>query len=873
VSAEHAFSPSMRFALAKFRPMALPATLVARPTLNDRLAAGAGKRLTIVVGSAGGGKTLLLSSWVAARPPGTTAWLSCDRADQNPVRFWSGFSEALQSVAPQFGTDAADLLAMDRAVTPDVTASIANDAAKLPTGSAILVDDFHYVSAAVAKDMADLVAAWPSHAAQLVLSSRVDPPLRLHKLRMSGELCELRQRDLCFSLSETRDLLAKFGVRIADDELALLHQRSEGWAAALQMAALSLRGTKDPARMARALDIRSHAIAEYFISEVLEQQPPEVVRFMLDTSILGLLTADACAAVTGRQDAAVLLRGIDAANLFLVALDEGTTFRYHHLVRKVLRAELRVRDPAGEHKLRLRAAEWYEATGEKRLAARYFLAAREVDRALDLLREVVMADFLRDPVLPAALDLSGVDPALLTATPDRLLGLATELLLGGDAARAGEYLRVLDGVQPSIPPESPTAVQLMALRSFHHALLGQLNEAMGPALAARATPERTRLLGQWTAAVSSVLLRIYTYLEDYEAVEHEAAKALELPGIAEPARKLLVPGARAVAMFEAGRLHEATEAARAAEMDSRRLGFDEHFFAVDYLRVLAGLALERRDLDTAEQLIERVLSIAERRRPLFEFLALLDRAAIWSARGHVHEALATVTAARLALPEACSALVARADELEALIRLSLGDVRSPAELASGLSCARHGLLLARIALAVGDHRAAEEHLQALSGESLTPRRELTRQLLLAAAAIERDEPTVVGILGGALQLARRGAFLNTVVTTAPQVTRYLMEDSAQTRTDPFIGRLTAAAREAAAAQPTSSRGGHALAEPLTAAELRILRLLPTSSYLQIAAILYISRNTVKTHLRSIYQKLGVTSRSAAIERAVDLRLL
>ena len=872
--AEHEASPSMRFALAKFRPVALPATLVARPTLHDRLTAGAGKRLTVVVGSAGAGKSLLLSSWVAARPPGTTCWLSCDRADQNPVRFWSGFSEALQSVAPEFGADAADLLAMDRAVTPDVTASIANDAARLPAGSAIVVDDFHYASAAAAKDMADLVAAWPSHAAQLVLSSRVDPPLRLHKLRMSGELCELRQRDLCFSLSESRDLLAKFGVRIADDELALLHQRSEGWAAALQMAALSLRGIKDPARMARALDIRSHAIAEYFISEVLEQQPPEVVRFMLDTSILGLLTADACAAVTGRQDAAVLLRGIDAANLFLVALDEErTSFRYHHLVRNVLRAELRVRDQAGEHKLRLRAAEWYEATGEKRLAARYFLAAREIDRALDLLCEVVVADFLRDPVLPAALDLSGVDPALLTATPDRLLGLATELLLGGDAARAGEYLRVLDGVQPPIPPESPTAVQLMALRSFHHALLGQLNEAMRPALAARATPERTRLLGEWAAAVSSVLLRIYTYLEDYEAVEHEAAKALELPGIAEPARLLLVPGARAVAMFEVGRLHEATEAARAAEADSRRLGFDQHFFAVDYLRVLAGLALERRDLDTAEQLIERVLSIAERRRPLFEFLALLDRAVIWSARGHVHEALATVKAARLALPEAGSALLARADELEALLRLSLGDVRSPAELASGLSGARHGLLLARIALTVGDHRAAEEHLQALSGESLTPRRELTRQLLLAAAALERAEPAVVGILGGALQLARRGGFLNTVVTTAPQVTRYLMEDSAQTRTDPFIERLTAAAREAAAAQPTSSRPGHALAEPLTVAELRILKLLPTSTYLQIAAILYISRNTVKTHLRSIYQKLGVTSRSAAIERAVDLRLL
>ena len=195
--------------------------------------------------------------------------------------------------------------------------------------------------------MTDLVECWPAGTAQLVLASRADPPLRLHRLRMSGELCELRDRDLYFSLPESRDLLANFGVDVAAGDLRLLHQRSEGWAAALQMAALSLRGAADPARAARALDVRSHAIAEYFIAEVLEQQPPEVAQFMLDTSILGELTADACAAVTGRQDAAALLRRIDAANLFLVALDdERTSFRYHHLVRQVLRAELRARDRA-----------------------------------------------------------------------------------------------------------------------------------------------------------------------------------------------------------------------------------------------------------------------------------------------------------------------------------------------------------------------------------------------------------------------------------------------------------------------------------------------------------------------------------------------
>ena len=267
----HDAAQGLRFALAKFRPTALPATLVIRSALHDRLGAGAGQRLTVVVGSAGAGKSVLLSSWAAARPPGATSWLSCDRADSDPVRFWTGFIEATQAVAPGFGADAAGLLTMDGVMSADVTASIANDAAKLPAGSAIVVDDFHNAAPAVSGNMTDLVERWPAQNAQLILASRVDPPLRLHRLRMSGEL---RDRDLYFTLAESSDLLASFGVALAPEAQALLHQRSEGWAAALQMAALSLRGTGDPLRAARALDVHGHAIAGYFISEVLEQQPP-----------------------------------------------------------------------------------------------------------------------------------------------------------------------------------------------------------------------------------------------------------------------------------------------------------------------------------------------------------------------------------------------------------------------------------------------------------------------------------------------------------------------------------------------------------------------------------------------------------------------
>ena len=865
---------SPRFAVAKFRPTTLPTTLVTRPALLERLDEGASQRLTVVVGSAGTGKSVLLSSWVATRQAGLTSWLSGDEADADPIRFWAAFIEAPRAVAAGFGADAAELLAMDGAMSADVTASIANDAARLPAGSAIVVDDFHAAAAAVARTMTDLVERWPAKTAQLVLAGRADPPLRLHRLRLSGELCELRDRDLSLSMAESRALLANFGVQVAAADLALLHQRSEGWAAAVQMAALTLRSTKDPVQAARALNVRSHAIAEYFISEVLEQQQPELARFMLDTSVLDELTVGACAAVTGRKDTAALLRGMEAANLFLVALDDDrTSYRYHHLVQRVLRAELHATDEERELALQLRAAEWLESTGDTRRATRHFLAARQADRALGLLQDRVITDFLHDPAIPEALDLSMVDPSLLTSAPDRLLGLAADLLLWGDWVRGGHYLDLLERTQPPIPPDSRLAARLAAMRSLRHALTGEVREAVRQALTARSIEEKALPADEWNIAVPLILLRAYTWLEDFEGVDREVAAALAIPSLTEPVRLVLVRGAQALAWFQAGHLAKAKDAARAADADAKRLGFEHHPFTVDYLRALAGGALERRDLDSAERLTERALSISERGRPAFEFLALLDRAQIWASCGQIHYGLASVEAARHVLAGTRSLLLPRADELEGLLRLSLGDLRAPAELASGLPATRRSLLLAKAALAASDHHAALEHLRAIPVAGLTPRHALVRQILLAAAAIERGDPKAAGILGGVLETARREGFLNTVVTTAPQVTSYLVEYSAQARPEPFLEQLVAAALDVRATQIDGSQPRGVFAVHLTDTELRVLKLLPTSTYLQIAATLYVSRNTVKTHLRSIYQKLGVASRPEAIGRAVDLRLL
>ena len=246
--------------------------------------------------------------------------------------------------------------------------------------------------------------------------------------------------------------------------------------------------------MERAPEVRGPAIAEYFMSEVLDQQPPEVARFMLDISVLDELTAGACAAVTGRPDVAMLLRSADAANLFLVALDDDrTSFRYHPLVRQLLNAELRARDRDREQTLQLRAAGWFETMGDPRRAARHFLTARQPGRALALLQDGVVTDFLQEPRLPAPLDLSIVDPALLADAPEQLLGLAADLLLSGDTARGGEYLDLLERARLSSPPDPRQAARFAAMRSFRYAVTGQLDQAIAEALMARDIQQETQL--------------------------------------------------------------------------------------------------------------------------------------------------------------------------------------------------------------------------------------------------------------------------------------------------------------------------------------------------------------------------------------------
>ena len=276
-----------RFPSPKFlAPKPVP-HLVARPRLHDRLDPGQQARLTLVVASAGAGKSLLLADWVAAHPDRWSAWLSCDAADADPVRFGAAIIEALRRGRgqPGLGEDARQLLSLDGEVSADVMAALADDLERLEAPQVLVIDDFHLTGPGGAGVLTMLMECCPD-SLLVVLASRVDPEIRLHRMRANHEVVEIRDQDLSFSTDETRQFLSALGVPLDDLSVTAVQQRSQGWAAGLQMAGLAMQHAPDQLGAAGRIELHRHTVAGYFLEEVLYRQPAEVMDFMLATSIL-----------------------------------------------------------------------------------------------------------------------------------------------------------------------------------------------------------------------------------------------------------------------------------------------------------------------------------------------------------------------------------------------------------------------------------------------------------------------------------------------------------------------------------------------------------------------------------------------------------
>ena len=363
--------------------------LVPRPRLAERLGGEQQPRLTVISGPAGFGKTTLLTACAetSAAAGRSVAWVSLEETERQASSFWTYVVTALDTAAPGVGVGVLPLLQAPRPPMEAVLATLLNELGALSVGVDLVLDDYHLADGPeIAGDVAFLVEHLPPHV-HLVVSTRADPALPLARLRARGELVEVRAADLRFTLAEvTAYLNGVVGLDLDAPEIATLEGRTEGWIAALQLAALSLQGRADPAGFIAGFAGDDRYVVDYLVEEVLARQPDAVRAFLLDTSILDRLSGSLCDAVTGGSDGRAVLESLERSNLFVIPLDDSRQwYRYHHLFADVLRAHLldeRGDEVAGLHR---RAAAWYAAAGEPVPAVGHALGAGDVEQAADVI--------------------------------------------------------------------------------------------------------------------------------------------------------------------------------------------------------------------------------------------------------------------------------------------------------------------------------------------------------------------------------------------------------------------------------------------------------------------------------------------------------
>ena len=365
--------------------------VVLRPRLIEGLREGVHRKLILVCAPAGFGKTTLLSEWVTALPQ-PAAWLSLDEGDSDPTRFLAYFVAALRTIAEDLGEGALRVLqSAQPAPTEPILTNLLNEIATIEYDFVLVLDDYHVIDARAVDDAVTYLLEHLPPRMDLVVATREDPRLPLARLRVRGQLTELRAAALRFAPSEAAEFLeGVMGLDLSAEDIAALETRTEGWIAGLQLAALSMQGRDDVAGFIRAFAGDSRYVVDYLVEEVLLRQPERIRSFLLSTSVLERLSGPLCDALTGQKGGNARLEALERGNFFVVALDDRRHwYRYHHLFADVLRARLVAEEPDLVPTLHRRASEWYEQNGLTADAIRHALAAEEFERAAYLIELAV----------------------------------------------------------------------------------------------------------------------------------------------------------------------------------------------------------------------------------------------------------------------------------------------------------------------------------------------------------------------------------------------------------------------------------------------------------------------------------------------------
>jgi LuxR family maltose regulon positive regulatory protein len=885
--------------------------LVSRPRLVERLNTGLNKKLTLIAAPAGFGKSTLLSEWIPQSPRCVT-WFSLDETDHDSTRFWTYFIASIQQLHSDLGESALALL--QSLQVPPITSiltTLINDITAFPDELAIVLDDYHIIeSQPIHEALTFLIAHLPVNM-HLVITTRIDPPLTLARLRARDMLTEIRANDLRFTADETRTFITReLGINLTTEEITVLEERTEGWIAGLQIAALSMQGHDDISGFIRVFSGSHRHILGYLADEALDQRPKGTLSFLLQTSILDRLSGPLCDAVTGQTGGQEILESLEHANLFIIALDdEGRWYRYHHLFGEVLQARLRQNYPELPAELHRRASEWYEANGSVHEAVQHALAASELDRTADLIGRQRWILLGRGEAITLHRWLNVLPVELLRKHPGLSLAYAWILslleqpetieahLLDAEYALANSTsLSSLEMVEDS----GTIRGEIATLRA--EIALSQLDIPRAIALC----HEALELLPEENTNMRGVTTYYLGHAERRDGNMIEAERAyIEASNIGLQTDNLLLAlhalANLSIVQIAMGRLKDAAQTSqRILEITSERKrqtwpvaglayqGLSKLYYEWNDLDAAAGYSRQgiefgqrggliglqsnslntlaftlqaQRDSNGADKILREISVINnQNRHPVYT-----SQSAAWEARlrlrqGRMEQALVWT--------ESCGLKI---DDSE-----------------WSYSQEVEYLTLARVLIAQGKFEGVEGMLDRLFRTTEAKKRtgdliEILIQQALFWDASEKKE-LAIQYIDRALRLAEPEGFVRSFVDEGETIHTLLLDyqssisrkigetiDSESLRLLTYTDKLLAAfSQPASAKNPDHS----SLVESLSERELDVLQLIATGrSNKEIAVILVIALSTVKSHINNLYGKLGATNRVQAIAIARNNGLL
>jgi LuxR family maltose regulon positive regulatory protein len=906
-------------------PSARP-SLVARPRLIARLEEGLGRNLTLVSAPAGFGKSTLLGAWasVLSGSGRQVAWLSLDPGDNDPARFWRYLVTAIDQLRPGSGETALALLDSPQAPSIETTlTTLLNGLVDLSTDAVLVLDDYHVIdSQAIPEALTFLIDHLPPRM-HLVIATRADPPLPLPRLRVRGELNEVRASDLRFTSEEAATFLNHvMGSELSAEDIAVLEGRTEGWVAGLQMAALAMRDHADLPGFIASFTGSNRHVVDYLAEEVLGRQTEELRTFLLETSILDRMCAPLCSAVTRQANGHTTLQRLEHANLFVIALDEERQwYRYHHLFSDVLRQRLNQEYPDFLAELHHRASEWFEEEGLVSEAIHHALAAQDWKRALRLIETSGMAVVLSRQVQTMLGWIEEIPEELVRERPVlcTIHAIALVFLNRPDAAEA--------------------RLQQAERRLRGTPITDQTRAILGRAAVIRAAVARFSGDLELCVAMAHRALELLPETEatvrERAAASTNVALAFEVSGDVRPANERLLEETRAafrasgalMALLRSinflarlrtlqGRLRAA--AATYEEVTDVVSGRDEvrevGGNSAAYYVGLGDIHREWNDLDAAERYIRRAVDLVSGALTVDADTVThgyLSLARVQQAGGRSAHARATLEefASLARQRDFFPLLVARGEALRARFSLIQDDLPAAVRWAeaSGLDASDEPsypredeyLTLARVLIARGREAAMDSYLDDALGllDRLCKAAEtggrmgsIIEILALRALALQAQNESgeALASLKSALILAEPEGYVRLFVDEgapmAPLLSELLKRRRKGSR-DARLRLLFGYARRllAAFASPHTSAGpsegpaaesSQPLPVPLTTREREVLTLVVEGlSNREIAARLFIEVSTVKGYVHSLLRKLEVDSRTQAISRAHELHLL